>query len=87
MSCNLDHVLHNKQNSSDEEKENDSYQFVKMYKDDLPEFLKFICESDFSVKSEYRESWEFIKQGKNSLNRYTNLRLCFLREPDSNIIP
>jgi hypothetical protein len=83
MSCNLDHVLHNKLNSSDEEKEGDSYQFAKTYKNDLPAFLKFICESDFSVISEYRESWEFIKQGKNSLNRHTNLGLYFQKESEN----
>jgi len=83
MSCNLDHVLHNKLNSSDEEKESDSYRFAKMYKDDLPAFLKFISESDFSVISEYRASWEFIKQGKNSLNRYTNFGLYFLKESEN----
>lgn len=83
MSCNLDHVLHNKLNSSDEEKEDDSYRFAKTYKDDLPAFLRFICESDFSVIYEYRESWEFIKQGKNSLNRHTNLGLYFLKESEN----
>lgn len=83
MSCNLDHVLYNKLNSSDDEKEDDSYQFAKTYKDDLPAFLKFICESDFSVISDYQESWKFIKQEKNSLNRYTNLGLYFLKEYES----
>lgn len=29
MSCNLDHVLHNKRNSTDEEKETDAYAFAK----------------------------------------------------------
>lgn len=84
MSCNLDHVLYNKQNSSDEEKEDDAYRFAKKYKDDIPAFLAFIRESDFSVLSEYHESWEFIKQGKNSLNRYTNIGLYYPRETEGN---
>ena len=29
MSCNLDHVLHNKRNSTEDEKENDAYAFAK----------------------------------------------------------
>lgn len=82
MSCNLDHVLHNQLNSSDEEKEKNSYLFAKTYKDDIPAFLAFIRESDFSVVSQYRESWEFIKQGKNSLNRYTNLGLYYPKETE-----
>ena len=48
MSCNLDHVLHGKLNSSDEEKENDAYSFAKKYKDDIDGFLAFISDSDFS---------------------------------------
>lgn len=81
MSCNLDHVLHNKQNSSDTEKENDAYSFARRYRDRLPEFLTFICDSDFSVRLDYKDSWDFIRQGLRSLERHSNLGLCF--EPDS----
>ena len=77
MSCNLDHVLYNKLNRSDEEKENDSYKFAMKYKDNIPEFLDFISNSDFSVVDGYKESWDFIKQDLHSLERYTNLGLCF----------
>ncbi len=80
MSCNLDHVLHHKLNSSDEDKERDSYLFAKKYKDNLPAFLAFICNSDFSVVCEYHDSWNFIKQDKNSLHRYTNLGLYLQKE-------
>ena len=75
MSCNLDHVLYDKLNSSDEDKENDAFQFAKYYKDRIPEFVKFISESDFSVTRDYRESWAFIQQDLNSLCRYTNLSI------------
>ncbi len=78
MSRNLDHVLHNKLNSSSHEKEYDSYMFAKKYKDIPQEFLKYISESDFSVKMPYFESWEYIKEGCNSLKRHTNLGLCFI---------
>lgn len=80
MSCNLDHVLYNKLNSSAEEKENDSYRFAVKYKDNIPEFLAFIGDSDFSVVNGYGESWDFIKQELHSLERYTNLVLCFKNE-------
>lgn len=82
MSCNLDHVLYNKLNSSDEDKENDSYQFAKRYRDNVPEFVEFITESEFSVMNGYKESWDFIKKGLRSLQRYTNLGLCFKSEKD-----
>lgn len=77
MSCNLDHVLHNRPNCSDEEKEKNSYLFAKQYKDNISGFLSFIRESEFSVMCAYSESWEFIKQERNSLIRHTNLGLHF----------
>ncbi len=77
MSCNLDHVLHNKLNSTDTEKEADAHAFAKKYHGDVEAFLKFICESDFSVMNGYMESWQFIKEEKHSLERHTNLGICF----------
>lgn len=77
MSCNLDHVLYGKLNSTDEEKENDAYAFAKRYKDDIDGFLTFISDSEFSRMDGYKESWEFIKKDLHSLERHTNLGLCF----------
>lgn len=77
MSSNLDHVLYGKLNSSDEDKENDAYAFAKRYKDDIDGFLKYISDSDFSRMEGYKESWAFIKKECHSLERYTNLGLCF----------
>lgn len=77
MSCNLDHVLYNKLNSSDREKETDAYNFAQKYKKSIPKFMKFISESDFSVVTGYDESWKFIKEDLHSLERHTNLGLCF----------
>ena len=77
MSSNLDHVLHNLLNCSAEEKEKNALHFVNKYKSSLREFLQFLCESDFSVKTGYRESWDFIKEGLHSLERHSNLGLCF----------
>lgn len=77
MSCNLDHVLYGKLNSTDEDKENDAYAFAKRYKDDIDGFLTFISDSDFSRSEGYKASWEFIKEDHHSLERYTNLGLCF----------
>lgn len=77
MSCNLDHLLYGKLNSSDEEKEDDAYAFAKKYRNDIPGFLEYIGESDFSVNSEYKESWKYITEGLHSLERHTNLGVCF----------
>ncbi len=80
MSCNMDHVLYDKPNSSDEEKENDSYEFAARYKDDIGGFLRFMCESDFSVDRDYKDSWDFIKEGLHSLERHSNLCICLKEE-------
>ena len=77
MSCNLDHALYGKLNSSDTEKEDDSIRFAERYKNDVPAFIKFISESEFSVMGGYPESWEFIREELHSLERHTNLGLCF----------
>jgi hypothetical protein len=83
MSCNLDHVLYKKQNSTDEDKENDAYAFAKKYKDKVEEFEEFICESSFSVIGDYKESWEYIEKDLNSVNRHTNLCICIENELES----
>lgn len=83
MSCNLDHALYGKLNTSDEDKENDAHAFAKLYKDDTQGFLKYISESDFSVMEGYKESWSYIKQDLHSLERHTNLGVCFLREEEN----
>lgn len=80
MSCNMDHVLHDKRNSTDDEKENDAYAFAKRYKNDLKGFVKFICESDFSVDGEYKQSWKYLEDGMKSIERHTNLGLCIMAE-------
>ena len=82
MSCNLDHALNGKLNSTDEEKENDSYAFAKRYKENIPGFIKFISESDFSVMDSYPQSWQYIREGLHSLERHSNFGLCFQAEGD-----
>ena len=80
MSCNLDHALYGKLNSTDEEKENDSYAFAKRYREDIPGFIKFISESDFSVMDSYSQSWQYIREELHSLERHSNFGLCFKTE-------
>ena len=83
MSCNLDHVLHDKLNSSDSEKERDSILFARQYKDNLSGFISFISDSSFSVCGEYIKSWNFIKQNLHSLGRHTNFGICIQRALES----
>lgn len=36
-----------------------------------------MLDSNFSVVAGYKESWELIKSGIESLQRHTNVGLCF----------
>ena len=82
MSCNLDHVLYNKLNSSDDEKENDAYRFARKCKENTIDFVNYISKSEFSVMEGYKESWGFIKEELHSLERHTNFGLCFQEGKD-----
>lgn len=73
-------MLYDKRNSSDDEKEENSYRFAKKYRNDLQGFITYICKSDFSVKGDYKDSWKFIEYGLNSLERHTNFGICIEAE-------
>ena len=83
MSSNLNHVLYGRLNCTDDEKENNAYRFASTYKDDLDGFLNYMRESDFSVMTGYKESWDFIRQEGHSLERHTNLGMKLRRTPDA----
>jgi hypothetical protein len=86
MSCNLDHVLYDKKNSTDKDKENDAYVFAKKYKGKVESFKEFICKSPFSVTGDYKGSWDYIEKDLNSVNRYTNLCICIENELESRMM-
>lgn len=86
MSCNLDHVLYDKKNSTDKDKENDAYVFAKKYKGKVESFKEFICKSPFSVTGDYEGSWDYIEKDLNSVNRYTNLCICIENELESRMM-
>lgn len=56
MSCNLERVLFNRLNCTDEEKEDLSYKFAVKYKNKIKEFIDFITNSYFSVNCDYISS-------------------------------
>ena len=86
MSCNLDHVLYDKKNSTDKDKENDAYVFAKKYKGKVESFKEVICNSPFSVTGDYKGSWDYIEKDLNSVNRYTNLCICIENELESRMM-
>lgn len=83
MSCNFDHALYGKLNSTDSEKETDAFAFAKKYRDNTQGFLDYIGKSDFSVTGDYHQSWRYIREELHSLERHTNLGICFQKGRNS----
>lgn len=80
MSCNLEHVLHNVQNPSEKEKTELAEDWQQNISKDIEKILDFWDpKNPYIVNQDYNASWKFIKQGNNSLKRYTNFHL-FLQE-------
>ena len=75
MSCNLDHVLHNKRNSTKEQKQTDSLVFADNY-DDPRKFESFFNGSDIKIPGTYQETWNHIQIALNSLKRGSNFWIC-----------
>ena len=77
MSANLDHVLYNKNNLTDEEKEKEAYKFAKKYKDNLADFICFINSDKIYSGENYIDSVNYLSNDLNSLHRHSNLALLF----------
>lgn len=84
FSTNLEHVLHNEQNADDDFKEEMSFNFADRFIDNHEEekFIEFISDPLIAPQTEYSTSWKFIKESNNSLKRYTNFNVFFLKNSD-----
>lgn len=73
-SCNLEHVLVGELRDFDNiEKEKIADDFSDKYCDDMEGFRLFLL--SVLPKEEYKESWKFIREGSNSLKRFSNMSL------------
>lgn len=77
MSCNLDHVLYNVQNLSDDEKVEYADLFYEKYLGKEGEFLNLIEDKTIATEGSYKETWKYIEKDLNSLHRHSNLHLFF----------
>lgn len=78
FSCNLDHFLHHTANLDYRMKRSLADTFARIYSGNAEGFVKEISGDSGAVKNlSYEESWSYIKEGKNSLHRHTNLNLLF----------
>ena len=78
MSCNLEHVLHDKlEDILEDEKKELANKFADRFYEKEIEFIDFINNKDFKVLGDYKATWDFIKKDLNSVNRYSNFWLFF----------
>ena len=76
FSCNLDHYLHNSANLDYRMKRTLADIFARNYIGNVEGFAEQISNDPGAVKDKsYEESWGFIKEGNNSLQRHTNLNI------------
>lgn len=77
MSCNLEDVLHNIKNASEQEKRRLSEEFDETYFDDPEAFVKFFSEDSIAPTGNYEDTWRYIKLDLNSLRRHSNFNKFF----------
>lgn len=76
FSCNLDHFLYGEANLSAREKTNKSDAYASQYELDPNGFVSAIKSTQGALLNmDYQESWQFIKQGNNSIKRYSNINI------------
>ncbi len=79
FACNLEHVLYDEIQIPDRAKMKYAEEFQDRYIDDLEGFLDLICNSSFTVRKKYKQSWKFIKENNNSIKRFTNFNIFLNR--------
>ena len=76
FSCNLEWVLHNSfENHTNEEKRDLAAAFAEKYKGNINQFISFINTSDLIVNGSYKDTWEYIQNQKNCIERKSNFHL------------
>ena len=77
----MEHVLHNVATElTDDQKVELADAFADQYEKNPIAFIDFMESDEVAVAGTYTQTWTFIKEGTNSLNRYSNLRILFEQE-------
>ncbi len=86
FSRNMEHVLHNVASElTSDQKVEMADAFADQYEKKPQDFITFIKSAEVAVEGNYTETWKFIREGTNSLNRHSNLRILFEEENLINI--
>ncbi len=86
FSSNLDHYLHHNANiENPREKVDKAAAFSDKCVDDLKNLFKtFLEDADGICDLDYKESWDYIREGTNSVNRHSNLGVLIKKIISSN---
>lgn len=75
LSRNLEHALSNKSGEcGNSEKEELAHKFAWKYRNDIAGFARFLRD-DLAVEGDYKQTWDYLAEGTNSLSRCSNLHL------------
>lgn len=77
VSCNMDHVLFDSRNPTDEEKRDAAERTATMGEAIEKLLAMSLFSNGIKAENSYEESWEEIQFEVNSLNRHTNFNLFF----------
>lgn len=76
FSCNLDHFICRNANLDRYNKIAKADEFARNHGNDLISFMEYLNSDSAAINDmTHSESWNFIKQDNNSLNRFTNIGL------------
>lgn len=79
FSCNLEHVFHDIQRTlTTIEKLKLANEFDERFSVQPKEFLSLIRSDNIAVSGTYQQTWNYIKEGSNSLCRNCNLHIFFV---------
>lgn len=76
-SCNMDHLLFNKRTPAPNEKTGCAFSFIERCSKDPSILEASIFKQGVMAEGTYGESWTYITQDCNSLQRHTNINLFF----------
>lgn len=76
FSSNLDHYIHNDANLDDREKISRAQDYSISCSENIPYFVRSFLNDQCAARDmTYQDSWNFIREGMNSVQRHTNVNL------------
>ena len=69
--------MHNKRNLEQYLKEDYAFDFADKYENKEEQFIDFVNDSSLCLANNYADTWTIIQEDRNSLLRFTNLKIFF----------